>query len=180
MPDPEFILLGDAIWTDFLNTERGTGTESRERLTDLAAYHRWVKAGKLTSDASTVDLDDVLLLRDQLSRLAGALIDGKPAPTASITAINSILAATPGSHQLVRVKGDWHQRFTPADPPTAFDAIARSAARTLSDRHSVLRQCLGEGCSLVLIDNTPQHTRISCRPATCGSRPGIDRRRPSR
>lgn len=180
MPDPEFIILGDAIWTDFINTARGTGSEARERLTDLAAYHRWVKAGKLTSDASTVAPDDVLLLRDHLSRLAMALIDGKPAPTASITAINSILAATPGVHQLLRVKGSWHQRFTPTTPPTAFDAIARSAALTLADRSAMLRQCIGEGCNLVLIDNTPQHTRVSCRPATCGSRPRMDRRRSSR
>jgi predicted RNA-binding Zn ribbon-like protein len=180
MPDPEFILLGDAIWTDFINTARGTGSEAHERLTDVAAYHRWVKAEKLTSDADLVRLGDVLEFRDHLTRLATALHENKPVPTASITAINSVLAATPGCHQLVRTGGRWRQQFSPAQSPAALDAIARSAAQTLANPSAIVRRCLGEDCSLFLVDTTTEQARVCCRPATCGAGLRIERRRTGR
>ena len=50
MADPEFILLGDALWLDFVNTARGRGPVT-DRLPDAAAYHRWTKATRIGSVA---------------------------------------------------------------------------------------------------------------------------------
>ena len=132
MPDPEFILLGDAIWIDFVNTARGTGAVL-DRLVDPAAYYRWVKAEKLASDDDSVSFEDVLRLRDRLTLLATSLADEHQIPAAAIQAVNAALATNPGFHQLTRVRGTWRMQFTPLRPATALDAVARSVAATLSD-----------------------------------------------
>ena len=62
MSDPEFILLGDAVWIDFINTAHGRQPDSPDGLADPAAYHRWSKAEKLTSDATQLPWSEVLRL----------------------------------------------------------------------------------------------------------------------
>ena len=46
MPDPEFLLLGDALWLDFANTA-GTPPGSGELLANPGEYLRWAKAVRL-------------------------------------------------------------------------------------------------------------------------------------
>lgn len=180
MPDPDFTLLGDAIWLDFVNTRRGTGDDVTDRLTDPAAYHRWIKAEKLAPDGEQMSFDDILLFRDRLEALAQALSADRQTPSASIHALNAILAESTGALQLVRVGGQWQVRFTPQRPVATLDAIARSAAATLSDPAAVVRECSGEDCNLFLVDTTPNHNRRWCSAATCGRRHRIERRRSSR
>ncbi len=180
MPDPDFLLLGDAIWLDFVNTRRGTGEEIPDRLTDPAAYHRWIKAEKLAIDGEHMSFEDVLLFRDRLDALAQALSENRQTPSAPIHALNEILAEGVGAHQLVRVRGRWQVRFTPQRPVAALDAIARSAAATLANPLAVVRECSGEDCTLFLIDTSPNHDRRWCSAATCGRRHRIERRRSGR
>lgn len=176
MPDPDFILLGDAIWIDFVNTTRGTGP-STDRLNDVAAYHRWIKAQKLSSDADQQPFDEVLAFRDRLTALAEALSRGKQAPTSSIHAVNAVLVRTTGHNQLTRVGGEWRTKFVPLKPAAAIDAIARSVAGTLSDPAAVVRQCSGPDCTLFFVDTNPNHVRRWCRMAVCGVKLRIERRR---
>ena len=177
-PQP-FIILGDAIWIDFVNTARGTGPVM-DRLTDHGAYLQWTRLEKLPPDDPPLPVEDILEFRGRLTSLAKAVSAQKQAPASAIHAINSILGQTTGYHQLTRVQGTWRTVFSPVRTATAIDAIARSAAITLSDLESVVRQCSGPACTLYFIDSTPNHSRRWCSSATCGKQLRVERRRTAR
>ncbi|MGH7702445.1 MAG: CGNR zinc finger domain-containing protein [Gemmatimonadales bacterium] len=179
MSDPEFTLLGDAIWLDFINTAL-TPPAPRELLHDPAAYHRWTKACKLVSDADDVPLEEILRFRRRLLSLAQALDGGKQPPSSAIQAVNRILDRTAGHHQLTRVNGAWRLRFTPTGQASAMDAIAQSAAASLADPLVKVRRCTGDTCSFFFADQSPNHSRRWCSRVTCGDRLRIERRRGNR
>jgi len=127
MPDPEFILLGDALWLDFVNTGEGREADAPDRLPDLAAYHRWAKAQKLSSDANIIPLGKLLDLRATLAGLAEVLASGRQAPSSAVEVINEFLAQAAGYFQLIRTQGKWHVQFAPGHSTHASDAIVLSA-----------------------------------------------------
>ena len=177
MPDPEFILLGDAIWLDFVNTGEGRTPDAADRLSDGGAYHRWSKAEKLSSDVDTVAWPDVLDFREILRALASALGAGRQATASSVELINNILSRSEGHDQLTRTGGNWQLRFTPRNPTLASDAIARSVAGTLTDPAKKVRRCSADGCTLFYIDESPDQTRSWCSVEPCGQRSQVERRR---
>lgn len=174
--DTEFVLLGDALWLDFVNTAREPGARV-DTLPDLAAYHRWTKACRLPSDADAVEFITVRRLRARLVLLADALVEGTPIPSRAITALNQLLNRHQGHEQLVRESGRWHVRFLPARSPAALVAIARSAAAMLAAEDVVLRHCANASCHLLFHDTSPFHDRFWCSPLRpCSSIP-VERRR---
>jgi predicted RNA-binding Zn ribbon-like protein len=177
MPDPEFILLGDACWLDFVNTRRGRCAEPLDLLPDPAAYHRWTRAQKLVSDVEETAFADVLAFRRQLNGLADALSIGRQAPGSAVAAINAVLAKQPGHEQLVRTSGRWSIRLAPGRPLRALEVVARSAAATLADSSRTVRRCAAEPCTLVFLDSSTTQSRRWCSPAACGGRGRIERRR---
>jgi predicted RNA-binding Zn ribbon-like protein len=176
MGDPEFILLGDAVWLDFINTNRGRGRSS-DRLTDAAAYHRWAKASRLRSDADSVAYALVRRFRSRLLRLAEALDQGAPAPAAAISMVNQLLRGAEGRQQLIRESGSWRLLFGADDPPPALVAVALYAAGSLADPVTRVRQCAGAGCTLFFSDSSSAQQRRCCAPAECGSGAWVERRR---
>ncbi len=181
MSDPEFILLGDAVWIDFINTALGRQPDSPDGLTDAAAYHRWSKAEKLTSDATELPWSEVLDFRARLLSIAAALSDEHQPPSSAIHEVNRLLTRTDGHHQLTRVGGTWQLAFTPHRTPSALEAIARSAAVTLADPEARVRQCSAAPCTLYFVDRTPGHSRTWCS-AEAAAHPTarIERRRVAR
>ncbi len=177
MPDPQFILLGDAIWLDFVNTAEGRTLYAVDRLNDGGAYHRWAKAQNLESDVDTVPWQDVLDFRETLQALASALAGGRQATASGVELVNQILSRTEGHDQLTRTSGKWQIRFTPRNPTHASDAIARSVAATLTDPAKKVRRCSTEGCTLFYIDSSPGQTRSWCSVEPCGQRSRLERRR---
>ena len=180
MGDPEFILLGDAVWLDFVNTGRGRGRgRPGDRLADAAAYHRWTKASRLRSDADSVDYAEVRRLRSRLLRLADALATGMPVPAASITMINRLLHDARGRQQLVRESGTWRLAFSPDVTLPALAAVAHSAAVALSDPVARVRQCAGAGCTLYFSHGVADlgQGRRWCAEAECGQAGWVERRR---
>jgi len=176
--DPEFIILGDALWLDFINT--AASPASGELLRDRAAYHRWTKALKLAPDVDHVALGDVLKLRERLLGLARALDAGRQPPSSAIRAVNDILANTEGHQQLIRVNGAWRVQFRILRPPDARDAIAASAAQTLADPTLQVRRCGNPDCQLFFADNGRPHDRRWCSFTRCGQKLRVERRRGSR
>ena len=174
-----FVILGDAIWIDFVNTARGTGPVM-DRLTDHDAYLQWTRLEKLPADDPAVPFPDILEFRERLTALARAVSMGKQAPASAIHAINTILGQGAGYHQLTRVQGSYRTVFTPVRAAAAMDAIARSAAVTLSDPDVIVRQCSGTACTLFFIDSSPNHSRRWCSGATCGKQLRVERRRTAR
>lgn len=180
MPDPEFILLGDAIWLDFVNTGRGRQAADPDRLPDQPAYHRWAKAEKLNSDADRVPFPDVLRVRGRLTQLAEALAAGRQPQASAVEQINELLAGVEGSYRMTRNSGRWQVQFTPGRPIDALEAIAESAARTMADPARHVRRCSAPECSLFYIDDSPDQTRAWCSSEPCGRLTRVERRRPSR
>lgn len=176
MTTPEFTLLGDAVWLDFVNTTRGRQPTPPDLLPDLDAYLRWSVAHHLQPGAD-VAFTLVRTFRDQLTQLAEALHAGLHPPAAAIAAINTQLARSQGRHQLTRVNGSWRLRFAPVRPLPALEAIARSAAVTLADSTAIVRRCAGATCSLFFTDDTPNGSRRWCDPAVCGGNGRVERRR---
>lgn len=178
MADPEFILLGDAVWLDFINTARGRIASPPDLLADPAALGRWAIAQSLESlNGNQPAPEDVLRFRDRLSTLAEALDAGLQPPSGSIDAINDQLGRAGGSHQLIRVGGDWQLRFAPQRQPAVLEAIAQSAAACLADPLLFVRRCAGATCSLFFSDDSPSQGRRWCNAEVCGRQVKVERRR---
>ena len=47
MIDSEFLLLGDAVWLDFVNSARGRDPSPPDLLPDIAAFGRWARLLRL-------------------------------------------------------------------------------------------------------------------------------------
>ena len=180
MGHPEFTLLGDAVWLDFVNSALGHALHPRDLLPDSAAFARWAVAQRLLQVDRGPPYEAVRTLRDHLTAVAEALsADGRPPPGA-IEAINELLAGCPGSSRLVRVSGEWRLQFAPSRPLAPLEAIARSAATTLADQTAVVRRCAGETCSLFFLDTSPTQSRRWCSAAACGANLRVERRRSQR
>jgi predicted RNA-binding Zn ribbon-like protein len=177
MPQTEFILLGDALWLDFVNTARGRTPEPPDLFPDEAAVLQWGSAQGLRLNGNLPSFDDALRLRERLTVLADALHQGLQPPTGSISAINEQLAKGDGCHQLTRVNGEWQLRFAPSRCPAMLEAVARSAAATLADPMLFVRRCAGEGCSLFFTDDSPNQSRRWCSATVCGREVRVERRR---
>jgi len=175
MPEAEFILLGDALWLDFVNTARGRTAPPPDRLSDAAAYERWTAALHLRPDNRP--FDDTQRVRAALIELAESLAGGQPPPAPAITQINDLLRKSGGAEQLTRVGGAWQIQFAAEHAPLALVAVARSAAATLADPLLIVRQCAGADCSLFFTDDSLTQGRSCCSTETCGRTARIERRR---
>lgn len=178
MPDSEFLLLGDALWLEFVNSAAGPGRP--DTLPDAQAYIRWSKAVRLDPPAGESAFDDVRRFREQLASMAKALEARRNPPASVVESVNSRLASLQGREHLIRVGGHWRVRFAPGRQPTALEAIARSVAETLANPLSILRSCANPECGLYLIDDSPSQGRRWCSPSRCGVRGRTERRRRSR
>lgn len=178
MSDAEFILLGDAVWLDFVNTARGRGPAPPDLFPDAAAVDRWAIAQRLDLlNGDRPPLEEVLRFRECLAALAEALHAGLQPPAGSISAINDQLARNGGFHQLTRVGGEWRLRFATSRRPAVLEAIAQSAAACLADPLIFVRRCAGDSCSLFFTDDSPNQGRRWCNPAVCGRQVKVERRR---
>jgi predicted RNA-binding Zn ribbon-like protein len=177
MAHPEFTLLGDAVWLDFVNSARGRSSSPPDLLPDAAAFTRWAHAQRLMQLDGGAPYPAIRELRRQLTLLAEALDADVQPPAGAIAAINAILAGSTGSHRLTRVSGEWRIQFAPARALAPLEAIARSAATTLADPGVVVRRCTGETCSLFFADSSPNRSRRWCTPAICGTTLRVERRR---
>lgn len=177
MPDDQFTLLGDAVWLDFVNTARGRIDPPPDLLPDFDAWRRWALTRKLDPRAGPSDFPAVRRLRDRLVGLAHAMATGRPAPAGVIVALNGLLARCAGNQQLMRVNGLWRMHFAPGRVADALETIALSAAGSLADELTRVRQCGGGACNLFFIDATPAGSRRWCDDSVCGGDLLVERRR---
>jgi predicted RNA-binding Zn ribbon-like protein len=179
MAHPEFTLLGDAVWLDFVNSARGRTPSPPDLIPDAAAFTRWAHAQRLIQTNGGAPYAAIARFREQLTALAEALDAGLQPPAGPIAAINAMLAGSTGSHQLTRIGGEWRLQFAPARSLAPLEAIARSAATTLADAAVAVRRCASEACSLFFADSSPNRSRLWCA-AACGANQRVERRRGSR
>lgn len=176
MPDAEFLLLGDALWLEFINTARA----GKDTLPDSASFLRWSKAVQVDNVRGAEGFTQVRRFRDQLAALAEALQDHRHPPPSVVESVNSRLAGLEGREHLVRAGGAWRMQFAPGRSPNALEAIAHSVAVTLASPQATIRLCANPDCGLFLQDDSATQSRRWCSRARCGRGTRVERRRNTR
>lgn len=186
MADSGFLLVGNLLWLDFVNTEPMRNGVPHDLLEDFRVLVRWLRAtGSLGEpDASralqqwegregAAAFTEARRLRAALRRGAERLAAGEPPGEAMVRAVNRVLAARPACTRLVR-RGD---RYVTRLEPLSSSAIqllvpiAESAAWLLEHGDPALvRRCAGAGCVLHFYDTTKNRSRRWCSMDGCGSR----------
>ncbi len=174
MTAPPFVLLGDALWLDFVNTARGRGTAPPDLLADGPAWAAWCAALRL--EPGDAPFPAVVEFRQHLLEIASAAAAGEPLPSSALRALNERLAGATGYQRLVRTGGSWELGFAPGSRPVALDRVARSAAETLATPGAAVRVCDGPQCTLFVLD-LPERPTHWCSPDHCGRGRRAERRR---
>ena len=101
MTGPEFLLLGDAVWLDFVNSARGRDPDPPDLLPDMAAFGRWARHLRLDPGEDRLSVAAV----HQLTRVSGAW-KLQFAPARPLAALESVArsAAQTLADSLVRVR----------------------------------------------------------------------------
>jgi len=135
-------------------------------LADTAGLERAAAADPVAAERA---LARAVALRETLFRLFSAVAAGEPADEVDRQSLNDAMAEALPHVRLDReLKGIW-------DDPTALDLprwqAAASAGRLLTvEDLSRVKQCPGERCGWVFIDDSRNRSRRWCEPNQCGNR----------
>ncbi|HEX6669024.1 MAG TPA: ABATE domain-containing protein [Gemmatimonadales bacterium] len=184
MPTPEFPLVGNLLWLDFVNTEPVLDGARVDLLHDVEDLVAWLQTADAppqptrpalrggTSEGRAV-FREALALRAALRAGAERLAEGKPPGEELVRAINRVLAERPGYRELVREGKGWVTRVRPVtiSARQVLVPIAESAAWLLEHGDpSLVRRCEGSACVLLFYDTTRNRSRRWCSMEGCGSR----------
>jgi predicted RNA-binding Zn ribbon-like protein len=186
-PDHPFLFIGERLCLDFVNTEPVDAGERRERLRSFDDLLDWcAQAGGVTSTearelarrwAGQAEARQAhaaaVELRARLRALLERITAGRPAPPATIDAINDVLRLDRSERQLVRTRDGYAmaRRRTIGEPVQLLVPVAESAAQLLSeDDVALVKACQNPECVLFFYDTTKNHARRWCSMAACGNR----------
>jgi len=185
-PIRPFLFVGNALWLDFINTEKMHEGARTDLLTSYQVWVTWlVDAGVIepsqaddlrklgTGSAGEEMLSSVRDFRKSLRALAAAGAAGEPVTDDALSAINECLKHDHGYIQVVRNAEGFSQRNVAAwsEATDLLAPIAKSAADFLyENRMHLVRQCESPRCILYFYDNTKNHGRRWCSMAVCGNR----------
>lgn len=171
-----FLLIANALWLDFVNTEIAVEGEPVDLLQSEADLRAWLAQAGVLGAGEPPDvtlLPRALELRAFLRSLAGQLSQGLPISAEAAETLNGWLRSRRGSLQLQRRDEGWELGFQSEDAPgaDALFPLVQSAADLLSagDWHLV-RRCEGPKCILFFYDTSKNHKRRWCRMEGCGNR----------
>lgn len=172
-----------ALCLDFANTCGDRPRCSEERLTTVDDLLRWGAAAGLVSVDETDRflavgkteraLQQAVALREAIYSVCSSLAHGSVPRRRDLAVINSTLrAALPNLELGVRGGGccwRWSEASTASD--RIVWPVARSAADLLTgEMVELLRECAGEGCSWLFLDQSRNHRRKWCSMSSCGNR----------
>ncbi|HEX4253221.1 MAG TPA: CGNR zinc finger domain-containing protein [Pseudonocardia sp.] len=173
----EFRFDGGATWQNLLGTRgQSFGPHPIERLGTVERLAAWLAHCELSPDLAPAeaDLAKTLSLRDALSALALAVVDGRPPEPSVVARVVEFAAADPGPVRvaLVQSVGGGEpalRRAAPADTTEALGRIARQALEQLTgpERHQLV-SCAEHDCRWVFVD--PTGRRRWCPSPSCASR----------
>jgi predicted RNA-binding Zn ribbon-like protein len=166
----EFRFDGGATWLNLLGTRgQSFGPRPIERLATPARLADWLARCELTPlEPPTVeDLNRARALRQTLSTLALAVVDGVDPGGEVLAAARECAAGDPGPVRLV--EGWPPRRLPPTDTAEALARIARQALEQLTgrERHQLV-SCAEHDCRWVFLD--PTGRRRWCPAPSCASR----------
>ena len=185
-PVRPFLFIGNALWLDFINTEKMHEGARTDLLNSYAVWVKWLVEAKVIEASQAEDLRklgqgpageqalaQIKNFRASLRAMAAAGMAGHEIPGDAISAINILLKRDRGYLQVVP-NGDAFAAQNVAawnDATDILAPIARSAADFLIDnRLHLVHKCESSRCILHFYDNTKNHGRRWCRMSTCGNR----------
>ncbi|HWN35149.1 MAG TPA: CGNR zinc finger domain-containing protein [Pseudonocardia sp.] len=166
----EFRFDGGATWLNLLGTRgQSFGARPIERLATPQRLADWLARCDLApvEPPTAEDLDRARELRQRVSALALAVVDGVDPGAELVPAVRECAAGDPGP---VRLAEGWPpRRVPPRDTAEALARIARQALEQLTgpERHQLV-SCAEHDCRWVFLD--PTGRRRWCPSPSCASR----------
>jgi predicted RNA-binding Zn ribbon-like protein len=181
-------LLGGALCLDFVNTvDWRTSNKPEEFLNSYRDLIDWSghagivddrRAGRLMRRAAShpalaaAAFQQAIELREAIYQVFAALSHARPPARRQLEKFNLALSALISR---ARIKPDQDCFAWQSEDPNALDSIlwpvAWSAAQLLiSQDVQLVRQCAGEGCGWLFLDNSRSHRRQWCNMTVCGNR----------
>jgi predicted RNA-binding Zn ribbon-like protein len=168
---------------DFINTEGVERNSPPDRLENLGLFLDWASerdlldAGSARALSGEKGVDGFLKaacdLREALYRIFAALVRKDEPAAADLTTLDRHLSEVLPSLHLVRRAGEfeWQLAESPAELAHLLWPIALSASDLLrSDRLDRVKECGGETCSWMFIDESRNRSRRWCDMSDCGNR----------
>lgn len=179
----DFQFIAGNLALDFVNTVGNRLGTSRDYLSDIAEFRRWVRlAGFLGYEAlpgvSDQNLDLVRRVREELYALFWRLAIGHGLSRHALGQLNFRLSRVAGKRQLCRNKDsvDWTWKTLQDDPDRVLAPILLSAANLLvSPSRRQIRQCESQTCGWLFLDRSKAGTRRWCSMGDCGNRAKVAR-----
>jgi predicted RNA-binding Zn ribbon-like protein len=183
----DFRHIANLLCLDFVNTEVMAAGERADLLADFAALARWARETGIVSEgeergavrswgrgqAGAKALDAARRLRAALRALAEDLSEGKAPATASVAAVNAVLAMGASVLQIARRDGAFAttRQLVSPDAASLLVPVAESAAWLLEHGDAALvHRCENPSCILFFYDTTKNKRRRWCAMDACGSR----------
>ena len=187
------MLIGGALCLDFVNTLNGhrdgpLGTPRHEYLNDYNDLVLWGRhAGALTQDESgslltlarqrpeeaRLVLERAISLRETLYRIFKSLTGGVQPGQGDLEALNQARLKVLAQSRLVPQRNgfriEWQSEQDSLDRMLA-PLVISSVDLLTSNELGKLRECDGEACDWLFVDNSRNHLRRWCSMDHCGNR----------
>ena len=184
-----FVLIGERLWLDFVNSDDVRRGARVDLLRDFDALLRFLETvGLLDQErahgmrrraqqqpaGAAAALVDARRVRAALRALAERGVQSEKVRWDALTEINRVLGRSAGTRRLEsRVDGSFARAFVPVGDAFAglIIPIVESAADALiAGELARVRRCSDTRCSRVFFDATRNGRRRWCDMATCGNR----------
>lgn len=182
-----FLWVGGHRLLDFVNTEKMEKSGRVDLISDFFDFVQWLaKSGALTAEEAAVALRkwgktsegvravaQAREFRSVLRGMAERISSKKSVPQAVLDKINRIIGECRGKRELLRLRGQFVERFRPEyrEPIDLIIPIAKSASDLLCHADlSLIKRCNNAACILFFYDHTKNHARRWCSTRWCGNR----------
>ena len=182
----KFSLIGNALFLDFVNTQKMRDGQPFETLETFADFVAWTIAVELldekqgkelfekwNEDSATADfMREAVNFRNLLREMAENIADGKEPEASTIKAINDQLKQQSGFTEIEKTEKGFEKNFRVdfSEPAKILPPIAESVADFLFyGNFEYLRKCGNSNCVLYFYDITKNHKRRWCSMTACGN-----------
>lgn len=183
---PPFLLFGNALWLDLVNTEIVAGGQRVDLLESFVDLIDWsVEAGAIGAEearrvrqlGAKADGERALAaarrFRSFLRAIAEAAAAGRPIGRDALAEINAVLARPVHASEIRRTGAGFErlERWLFEAPDDLLVPVAESARDLLCGGDlSLVRKCRNPECILFFYDTTRNRARAWCSMSTCGNR----------
>ncbi|HLV25853.1 MAG TPA: CGNR zinc finger domain-containing protein [Gemmatimonadales bacterium] len=184
-----YVFAGGRLWLDFSNSSDARRERGHDALRTFGALLRWLEAAEVIDEGrayimrrraeqqpagAQAILQEARRIRDGFVALAASGAISSASRDDACTEINRVLGRSTGVRRLTLMPdGSYMHSFVPSGDAfaTLLVPIVESAADSLAAAEFYrVRQCAGEGCERVFLDETRNGTRKWCVMEACGNR----------